>query len=176
MPIRQCSCWIDNSELSRSLPRTVDELAALDWKTFETFATQTIRDYYAQFKVEILSTPFSHDSGRDGEGAYVLANHDILPGLTMIYRIRLEVKKRSANVTLDDIGKNLVIDINDAVQKLLVVTTRDFVPQVKNEIERFALRHAMSYGLVSGRKPIQLARSNRTRLRPPVMPHTGPQT
>src|ERR1043166_5892157 len=71
----------DNSELSRSLPRTVDELAALDWKTFETFATQTIRDYYAQFKVEILSTPFSHDSGRDGEGAYVLANHDILPGL-----------------------------------------------------------------------------------------------
>jgi tetratricopeptide (TPR) repeat protein len=160
----------DNSELSRPLPKTVDELADLDWKSFESFATSTIRDYYAQYKVEISPTRWSHDDGRDGEGVYVLASNDKLPGLTLIYSIRLEVKKRSANVTLDDIGKNLVIASNDSVQKLLVVTNRDFAPQVKKEIERFASRHAMSYGLVNGEKLIELALSIRTDPKAAVAP------
>ena len=148
---------LDNSELSdRILPQTLEELAELDWKAFEALATQTIRKYYAQFSIEILSTPLSHDDARDGEGVLEIGKD--LPELTMIYTIRVEVKKRSVNVTLDDVGKNLVVASNRSVHKLVLVTNRDFAPQVEREIERFAARHAMSYGLVNGEKLIDLAR------------------
>jgi hypothetical protein len=140
-------------------PSTLEELAGLDWKQFETFAREVIRRYYAPLKIDIMPTPFSKDGGRDGEGAYVLKNGGGPESLAIAYDIWLEVKKRSANVDLDDIGKNFVLASNEeTVQKLVVVTNSGYAPQAKTAIRTFAARNRMSYSLVTGTELLDLAR------------------
>jgi hypothetical protein len=153
---------IDNSELSTGpVPGSVAQLSELDWKSFETFATRTMRRYYARYRVEIVATKFSHDGGRDGEATYVLADDDREQSLAIVYRIWLEVKKRTGeNVTLDDIGKNLVLASNASIQKLVVVTNSAYAPQVQDAVEKFSSRHGLSYSLVTGEHLLRLARSS----------------
>ena len=142
------------------VPTTVEDLAELDWKSFESFATTTLRRYYAPHRVDVIKTQFSHDGGRDGEGAYTIGDSS----LAIFYRIWIEVKKRSKqNVTLDDIGKNLILASNENdVNKLVVVTNSGYAPQVHKEIERFASRNHMSYALLDGRDLLKIVETTAT--------------
>jgi tetratricopeptide (TPR) repeat protein len=137
------------------IPDSVELLNELDWKAFESLATLTLQRYYAPQRVSIVQTRLSHDGGRDGEGIYTLGE-DVL---ALVYRIWIEVKKRShADVGLDDIGKNLVLASNeDGVFKLIVVTNRSFAPQVVREVHRFAARNRMSYALLDGTALLAIA-------------------
>lgn len=137
------------------IPNSIEILNDLDWKAFEAFATGTLQRYYAPHRVDVFQTRSSHDGGRDGEGIYTIGDGS----LTIVYRIWIEVKKRSGqNVTLDDIGKNLVLASNeDDVRKLIVVTNNGYAPQVEREIQRFASRNRMAYGLLDGNALLELA-------------------
>jgi tetratricopeptide (TPR) repeat protein len=155
---------------------TLDDLLTIDWKTFEAFATETLRCYYKPYKLEVIPTAWQKDGARDAHASYLFGASAPQKGqrtLAAIFRLWVEVKQRSGpNIDLAVIGKNLVRAVNEDVSKLVVVTNRGFSSGLQREIENFAHRVRLDYCLLDGEKLLQVAHDVGTISSAPNLPRS----
>lgn len=123
---------------------------------FERFAIGVLTTVYGGRGIQILHTPYGHDEGRDAESSFFL--DDELPDdLQVRVRLWIEAKKRSANVGPYAVGRHLFAAFCRDVTKIIFVTNLDFTPNVRKSIQEFCSKASIQFGLVSGRRLLELA-------------------
>src|SRR5262245_44116934 len=116
---------------------TLDDLHRMSWQEFETAAVNAVRRLYSKYGIEINKTPYSHDSGRDGEAQHILAI-GLGPDLAISVKILLEIKKRNnENVGKSDIGSHIVDAFANKATKIIFITNREFTEPLSRWLEEF---------------------------------------
>lgn len=98
---------------------------------FEYLCFEYFRCCYPDTEIE--RTPFSHDGGKD----IVLSIRNPL----LSSRIWVECKKHSRPIGLEELGKNIVLIVNQHVQKLIVASANEIRKSAKSQMMTFAERH-----------------------------------
>ena len=121
----------------------------LCWQDFEQLAVRLVKIVYGRHNIEVMSTSFTADGGRDGEGLLDVAQ-DEGEEFSLKIRIWVEAKRRKHNVNLEDIGANIVYAANKSVNKIIFITNKKFSKGAKSEVENFCNRSNFSYTFIDG--------------------------
>lgn len=145
------------------------------WKNFEQYAREIMRRYYAQFRLDIKDTPWSHDGGRDGDAVYIFApagDDGRADDLEIIVRLWVEVKLRKDKaVTLHDTCSHLIRAENQKVNKLVFVTNGKFAPETREEIGLFCMNRHISCAFIDGARLEELRQDIDTQI--PLLTETA---
>jgi len=128
------------------------EVNNLHWKEFEKIVINIFQKIFDASQIDIIHTQFSHDGGRDGEGVYNVMQCKNEVGFAIQLKIWIEVKKRSAKVTGNDIGFHALKALLDKVSLIVFASNSSFSPQVEETLSLLANFHNINCDLVDGKR------------------------
>ncbi len=117
------------------------EVNNLHWKEFEKLVIDIFKNVFEASQVKITHTSYSHDGGRDGEGAFNIMPYGNETDFEIRFKVWIEVKKRSAKVSGSDIGLHALTAFLNKVSFLIFVSNSSFEPQVKKTLELLSSSH-----------------------------------
>ncbi len=134
----------------------LNEVNRLHWLEFEELIIDLFQKVFGSSQVEIVHTQPSHDGGRDGEGIFNIMPYGENSDFEMQFKIWIEVKKRTAEVTGTDIGLHALTALLNRVSLLIFVSNSSFRPQVKNTLIDLSRSYNIQHDLIEGERLFKL--------------------
>lgn len=133
-----------------------NEINNLHWRDFENLVIDIFKNVFETAQIEIIHTNYSHDGGRDGEGTFNIMPYGKDTNFEIRFKIWIEVKKRTAKVSGNDIGLHALTAFLNKVSFLIFVSNSSFEPQVKKALTLLSGSHNINHDLIEGEQLFKL--------------------